>query len=121
MTWIYAQSTGALSHDGAYVATGYSGHGAGLNNPGDDALAGVGPIPRGIYDIGMPHLSPQVGPYAMCLTAQPGTDTHGRSAFLMHGDTAAANHTASHGCMIFTRPTREAVWRSGDHVLEVSA
>lgn len=119
MTWTYRQSTGDLAHNGAHVATGYSGHGEGFDNPADDATPREGPCPRGRYSIGEPHNSLKVGPFAMALTPLPGTDTHGRSAFLMHGDNRAANHTASHGCLIFSHPTRLLVARSGDHILEV--
>ena len=119
MTWRYSQATGKLEHDGQYVATGYSGHGAGVDNPAMQYVAGVGPIPCGRYSIGEPHDSAHVGPFAMDLTPMPGTDTHGRSAFLMHGDNASVNHTASHGCLVFMRPTRTLVARSGDATLEV--
>ena len=118
--WTYRQGDGALSHDGEVIAHGYSGHGVGLNNPADEAIPGVGPIPHGRYTFGPPHLSNHVGPYAMVLTPCAGTDTHGRSAFLCHGDNASVNRSASHGCVILMRPTRQAIWQSGDHQLEVT-
>ena len=118
--WTYRQGDGALSHDGEVVAHGYSGHGVGVNNPSAEAIAGVGPIPRGRYTFGAPHVSARVGPYAMALEPHAGTNTHGRSDFLCHGDNAAANRTASRGCIIMSRGVRQAIWASGDHALEVA-
>ena len=118
--WIYRRLDGALMDAaGERIATGYSGQGDGLNNPADDAVVGEGPIPSGLYTFGTPHLSPNVGPYAMALTPNAGTDTHRRSAFLIHGDNTAMNHTASHGCIILKRPARMSMWQSDDHTLKV--
>ncbi|MPW09303.1 hypothetical protein GCT19_27215 [Paraburkholderia sp. CNPSo 3155] len=47
MTWTHSQSSGTLSRDGSLVARGYSGHGAGKNNPVMQAVRSVGPIPEG--------------------------------------------------------------------------
>jgi hypothetical protein len=120
--WTYQQSTGHLSRDGKLIATGYSGHGAGLNNPAMQYVEGVGPLPQGEYLIGAPH-NPidHLGPIAMPLTAKAGTDTRGRSAFFMHGDNAAADHSASDGCIIMPPQVRAAVRDSGDHDLTVIA
>jgi len=117
--WQYRQADGALSRDGEVIAHGYSGHGAGVNNPAAEKLAGEGPIPAGAYTFGEPHTSAKVGLYAMALVPNAGTNTFGRSAFLCHGDNSAGNHTASHGCIILMRPTRQAIWQSGDHALSV--
>jgi hypothetical protein len=46
MSWTYKQSTGELDHNGAAIGAGYSGHGAGLNNPAMQNVHDVGPIPR---------------------------------------------------------------------------
>lgn len=122
MTWRYVQSSGDLSHNGVHVGTGYSGHGIGLNNHAQEATHGVGPIPVGAYHIGPPKSPPDhLGPLAMPLTPKPGNDAHGRSAFFMHGDNAAANHTASDGCIIMSRAVRQAVADSPDRDLEVIA
>lgn len=122
MTWRYQQSTGKLSKNGVAVGTGYSGLGAGLNNPADQAIEGEGPIPQGLYGIGTPLDPPDhLGPLAMPLTPLPGTDTFGRSAFFIHGDNAGADHTASHGCVIMDRPIRADIATTGDDRLEVIA
>ena len=50
-----------------------------------------------------------------------GHDANGRSAFLVHGDNSAGNHSASHGCIILNRIVRDRMRRSGDMGLEVTA
>lgn len=120
MTWRWDQSAGELSHDGKFVARGYSGFGIGKNNPDLESKVGTGPIPTGHWKFEQPRDRPHtVGPYAMPLTALPGTDTHGRSAFMCHGDSARKPGQASHGCIILPRNVRELIWNSKDHYLEV--
>lgn len=117
--WRYDQSSGELTRNGRFVARGYSGHAAGKNNPDLEAKVATGPIPRGRWKItGPPYNSANVGPYALRLQAV-GHTAHGRSAFLMHGDSARAPGTASKGCIIMPRNVRELVWNSGDRDLEV--
>src|ERR1700752_4354059 len=41
--WTYAQKSGELQQDGKPVATGYSGAGAGKNNPALENLPNAGP------------------------------------------------------------------------------
>lgn len=120
----YCQSTGVLTNDeggGVHpMGIGYSGNGPGLNNGEMEADHDVGPIPVGRWRIG-PPLDPidHLGPLAMPLTPEEGTDTLGRSGFFMHGDNAAMNHTASHGCIIMGHTIREAVNNGSDRDLEV--
>jgi hypothetical protein len=121
MTWLYEQSTGALSRDGVTVATGYSGAGDGKNNPGMQDVPNVGPIPVGGYTIGEPHNTPSHGPFVMTLTPDRGNEMFGRSAFLMHGDSVSRPGTASQGCIIQARAIREEVAASGDNRLRVAA
>lgn len=119
MQWTYNQKTGALAGpDGRIVATGYSGFGPGKNNPAQEAVKSVGPIPRGLWAIGEPHDSDAVGPFALPLTPV-GHDAHGRSAFLMHGDSKSRPGEASHGCIIMPPFARQAVDRSPVKSLEV--
>jgi hypothetical protein len=112
--WIYEQATGKMVYpDGRTLAQGYSGHGAGLNNPAMEAVAGEGPIPAGHWSIDPTPLSHTAcGPLALALTPD-GFDPHGRSLFRIHGDTAAMDHTASDGCIILPRPVRQAIIDSG--------
>lgn len=120
MAWTFQIARGQLlDPDGVQVAIVYAGAGTGVNNPDDEAIPDVGPIPEGIYDIGPAYTHPTCGPLSMELTPDPGNDMHGRSGFLMHGDNAAANHTASHGCIIVPRLVRMAVDNSDDRVLVV--
>lgn len=122
--WTWHQQLGELyAADGERAATGYSGHGDGVNNPQLQSVPNVGPIPQGVWMINEPRDTTGHGPYVMPLTPKPGTETFGRSGFLMHGDSMehAGQHLASEGCIILPRMIREEVWHSGDHDLEVMA
>ena len=118
MPWTYSQSTGSLSRDGQFVATGYSGAGDGRNNPADQAVPNVGPIPEGRYNIGPPFDAAVQGECVMRLKPV-GHDALGRSGFLIHGDDPA--HDASTGCIILPREIRDRIAASEDHDLEVAA
>jgi hypothetical protein len=118
-TWAYSQTTGAISHDGIALGHGYSGFASGKNNPKAECLQAVGPIPRGKlkitrWDDQHGDKGPQVA-----VLAPVGHDAHGRSAFLIHGDSKSAPGTASHGCIILSRDLRDQIRNSGDTDLEV--
>jgi len=116
--WSYQQSTGhLLDPSGALFCIAYSGHGEGRNNPAMQNVPDVGPIPEGLYEIGPEHLWPHTGPVSMCLTQVEGTDTFGRSAFMIHGDNA--EHDASHGCLIVDHDSRLKIAASTDRELKV--
>ncbi len=122
--WTYDQSTGELRRDGALVSRGYSGRGRGKNNPALQDVVGTGPIPRGRWRMMNVYSSGSVGPFTITLWAEDGQpdDRHagtGRSAFRIHGDSIKAPGTASKGCIILPRAIREAMWRSGDRLIEV--
>jgi len=124
MSFEYQQSTGILTQDGNVLATGYSGHGDGVNDPALQNQHDIGPIPQGVYTIGMPHADAQVGPIAMRLEPAPDNEMFGRGDFLIHGDTTAMDHTASHGCIIMPHDTRVAIGTAvvdGDDQLTVVA
>lgn len=103
--------------------TGYSGYGAGLNNPAMQEQPFVGPIPQGIWTIGpQEDIVTNTGfrlPASMRLTPDLGTNTFNRGGFIIHGDNPARNRTASQGCPVFDRPTRNRIGRSGDNELRV--
>jgi hypothetical protein len=117
--WTYKVATGAISR-GNFIGMGYSGNGEGKNNPAMEGVPDVGPIPRGSWTIeGPPANTSEHGPFVLRLAAKDGTSTLGRDGFLIHGDAVAAPGTASKGCVIQGRTTREMIWNSGDYDLEV--
>ena len=120
MPWTYSQATGELKQNGQHVDTGYSGTGAGLNNPAMEASHNIGPIPRGTYTIGAPFHHPHAGPYTMRLTPTTPANVHGRDGFMIHGDSRAHPGAASNGCIIESLPARERVWNSNDHIIVVT-
>ena len=121
MPFTYRQSNGLLTFpDGVQTAQCYSGIAEGLDNPADQAVPNMGPIPVGVYGIGPAFDHPQCGPLTMRLTPTPETDTFGRSGFCIHGDNTARNHTASHGCVIVTPYPRALIAKADDRVLVVA-
>ncbi len=123
MPWRYQQSTGNLTNPaGEVVGQGYSGHGPGVNDPDQQHVKMVGPIPRGAWAIGSFFDDPAgKGPIVSDLNAQPGTETFGRSGFMIHGDNSEADHSASEGCIILPRPLRSMIAASTDRNLVVEA
>lgn len=121
--WTYVITTGALRNpDGETAGFGYSGFGEGLNNPAMQNVHDVGPIPEGDWTIGRFFDDPGgKGPLVAHLTPAEGTETYGRSGFMVHGDNKAMDHTASHGCIILSRNLRETLIASSDRALKVIA
>lgn len=118
--WTFVSGTGDFLFNGAPFAKGYSGNGAGRNNPRMENIKQVGPIPKGRWKIvGQPFDSVANGRFCLRLAPNHGTDTLGRSGFLIHGDSLSTPGTASRGCIILPRPVRAAIWASGDTDLEV--
>ena len=125
--WVYEQESDELSRAQSpsdlptLAGTGYSGRGPGRNSPDFQCLQDVGPIPRGYYDIRNPVDHPT--PYSLPLKANPETDLCGRSGFFIHGDRETEPPynpgIASEGRIILSRAVREAVWASGDRLLQV--
>lgn len=120
----YEQGSGRLfvcdCEDGrVLVGRGYSGRDHGLNNPDAEHLPGIGPIPRGIWNIAPAISHPTLGPVAMHLRRVK--IPHGRSAFLIHGDNPRGDQSASRGCIILPRPVRDFISRSGIRALKVVA
>lgn len=120
--WTWHQKKGQLVNDaGEVIASGYSGHGEGVNNPEMETVQAVGPIPAGKWkierwDAHHSHLGPVVA-----VLVPVDHDAHGRSAFRIHGDNSKMNHTASNGCIVLSRAAREA-WRdNGGSEFEVVA
>ena len=117
--WTYSQPFGDLSKDGVHIGVGYSGFGAGKNNPALQEAHDIGPIPLGRYSIGPPHDTAAHGPHVMALTPAAGTDMFGRAGFLIHGDSIANPGAGSHGCIVLAPAIRHQISISGDTQLEV--
>lgn len=120
MAWRFSQSSGALANDeGLIIGMGYSGHGAGLFNPGMQMIPDVGPIPEGLWTIGPAQTEPVMGPLVMALTPDPMTDTFSRTGFYLHGDNSSLDHSASCGCIVASRDIRQQLAVSTDRRLQV--
>lgn len=117
MPWQYQQRDGELTLDSQFEGTGYSGTGQGRNNPEMEAVENVGPIPRGKYKMGPSHQHPKLGPMVFDLEPLEGTETFGRDAFRIHGD--SKNHDASHGCIVLGPSIRGLIASTLDRSLEV--
>jgi hypothetical protein len=121
--WKYHSDTGVLeSPTGFKLGDGYSGNGAGLNNPAMENVPMHGPIPRGSWTINPFFDDPDgKGPVVAHLTPCVDTQTFGRSGFMIHGDNSALNHSASEGCIVAPRFIRDqiAAGLSVCNVLEV--
>lgn len=107
----YHQATGVFriwdADQVVYSCSGYSGHGAGVNNPIAEAIHAEGPIPRGVWRIGTWIDHPRLGPLSFRLYPFPsGRSVFGRSGFLIHGDNRKRNRSASTGCIVLDRPHR---------------
>lgn len=108
--WTYSQSSGAMMDpDGNVVEVGYSGADQYVNQPLAESLEDRGPIPTGNYKIGDAYTHASCGPVSMPLEPDPENEMHDRSGFLIHGDTASQDFSASTGCIILSRTTREAI------------
>lgn len=115
----YRISTGELTRDGVPLGAGYSGQPECKNDPAACDQKDRGPIPPGLYIVGDPRDTATHGPFVLPLTPNPDNEMHGRSAFLIHGDSKDRPGTASHGCIILPRTVRETVHRIGDRELQV--
>lgn len=118
--WTYSQTHGILSASGGIeVGVGYSGTGAGRNNPAMQAVHDVGPLPEGFYLIGPAYEHPKLGPLTMNLIPDIDNQMFGRSDFRMHGDNAT--HDASEGCIVMEHGVRLRLSQSTDRRLQVIA
>lgn len=119
MTIRYHISSGTLTKDGQIIGLGYSGQPECKNDPDKCSVHNAGPIPPGGYTIGEPFDSHTHGPFVLPLTPSDTNEMYGRSGFLIHGDSLMRPGTASQGCIIMRRAVRNAVYESGDRLLEV--
>jgi hypothetical protein len=120
--WTYVQATGELVDSGGRtIGVGYSGAGEHKNRPESQFIRDKGPVPCGIYYMQPPRDTVTHGPYFIPLMSGLGNEMRGRDGFAIHGDSKAKPGTASQGCIIQSRATRETAWGSGDHVVHVIA
>lgn len=112
-----------------YVGTGYSGAPQGQNNPAEQFVWNVGPIPQGTYTIGPegthtlcpscgPGGRPKKAPNSMRLTPDPNNNMGNRSGFLIHGGNMAKKNSST-GCIVLPLDVRNQIGKSGDKCLEV--
>jgi hypothetical protein len=116
--WTYHQLSGLIEHDCEEVDYGWSGFEDGINVPGMQDIAGIGPLPRGLYIMADPPIDhPELGQYALRLTPAVGTELFGRSEFWWHGRSLKKVFDSSKGCLVSCFATRKQAWESGDHEL----
>lgn len=120
-TFTYSQSTGHLTDEqGNVVAVGFAGndsrpgvnpqHIPGYCNPEAEAIHLIGPLPRGLYDVGKWQRYPKVGSYAAPLTQIEG-ESFGRNGFFIHGPSEEDPLNSSEGCIVIPHTQRMAVMK----------
>jgi hypothetical protein len=119
--WTYIQTSGAMIRpDGSLLATGYAGHGEGRNNPAFQAVAGVGPLPCGMYSRGpLEEHHGSLGANVAQLEPDPANQMFGRSGFYSHGRHNLQDLDASHGCLVLDHDARMEFLTSPDTGLRV--
>jgi len=126
MPWLFEITTGDFySPQGQFVSRGYAGGNLGKNpegkdNPADEGLKNIGPLPEGFYTFGTPVEHSQLGAFAIPLIPDASNNMLGRGGFYLHGDTPIPGN-ASEGCVVQPPTTRHAAWDSPDHRLQVVA
>jgi Protein of unknown function (DUF2778) len=116
----FEQSTGRwLDPTGKVLGVGYSGKDWGKNQPATQSVQFVGPIPEGLYLIGLPRDTVTHGDFVLPLTPDPANRMFGRSKFLVHGDSIPNPGTASEGCIILPIIARRQIANSDDNLLQV--
>jgi hypothetical protein len=121
--WVYSQSSGNLlfvneKGEVSQISVGYSGSQLYQNNPDAQHIKNNGPIPRGEYQITL--VDNHKGPYSIALSPQDDNEMFDRSSFMIHGDNSKGDKSASQGCIILDRATRERITESGVETLVVT-
>jgi len=101
----------------------YSGAPNAVNDPSQQDVPFVGPIPIGDYLIGTGVGNRGTGPQSLPLTLAPNNtlfpSTRDPNSFLVHGDNSQGNQSASQGCVICSRGTRDTINAAGGGSLNV--
>lgn len=126
--WTFEITAGKLYDPaGAFAATAYAGGNigkdpSGVDNPADESIANVGPLPEGLYSFGTPLDHSVLGVFAIPLIPDSANQMYGRRGFFCHGDLiGGAPHSGSEGCIVTDPTTRRAMWASPDHLIRVIA
>jgi len=127
---MYSQSSGKFScfdndGKGKQVIDDQSccaGKGKHKNNPNDQCVKDLGPLPRGWYDFGQGYTHKKLGPLTFNLDPQSATNmcTPLRNVMRIHGDSAAHPGGASDGCIVCGKKTRDQLQRGGGGTLLVT-
>jgi hypothetical protein len=105
---LYRQSTGELfDPTGALIETGYSGAQPYVDKASAEWRKNLGPIPTGDYEIMPGYDHDNLGPVSMPLAPAPDNTMYGRDDFFCHGDNQDMDQSASQGCIIMSRSTRD--------------
>jgi Protein of unknown function (DUF2778) len=118
MNWTFEITTGKLYDENMiYQSTGYAGGNCGKNpegvdNPADEGIKDVGPLPEGLYTAGALVEHSHLGVDAIPLIPDPSNDMKGRGGFYLHGDTIPPGN-ASEGCIVQPHLQRLAWLKSG--------
>lgn len=112
--WVYSQSLGHLylcdvQDVRTLIATGYSGAVGHQNRPESEQLRSRGPIPRGVWKIEPAFNHARLGPKTLPLTPVEEAKVFGRTDFFIHGDNSRGDGSASRGCIILDRKTRDVI------------
>ena len=100
----------------------YAGKGNHKNNPNDQCVKDLGPLPRGWYELGQGYSHKKLGPLTFNLNPQGGTNmcTPLRNLMRIHGDSRSNPGNASDGCIVCGKKTREQLQRGGGGTLLVT-
>lgn len=115
LDWIWDSAGGRLyladSQDvRTLIAFGYSGAPGAQNRPERAGERAIGPLPRGVWLLDAPtDRHPRLGPVVIGLEAQEAKTAKGRSGFFIHGDNGKGDRSASKGCIILNRATRNVI------------
>ena len=115
--YFYQRYWGAFTDTERPIGFGYSGiAGNVMNNSSYERKPDEGPIPKGTYTISL--TDNEKGQLTHHLEPDTTNKMYKRSGFMIHGDNAYANHSASTGCIVAPYSTR-FIFRVGD-VIEVT-
>lgn len=109
MIYTYQQANGLIWGPlGQLIGKGYSGAPEGKNDYNKQGIKNVGPIPIGLWTIDGYYDSQSLGPDVIVLNPFR-HDACGRTWFRIHGDSKSSPGSASKGCIVLPRETRQMI------------